>query len=213
MAKYVKQEVADLNGTGKTQAYYKMLVYRNVGFDEFVERCTQHGGMQRSAVVGVLAHVCNELALTLAEGYSVTVDGLGTFSTKLGVRPDKEQDAFKEDEQKRNALSIEVSGVSFRADRGLVSNVNEHCMLEAGGARRLHRSPYTLAERVQRARDFLAENGVMRTGDYAGLTGLSRTMASLELRQLCNAPDSGITSRGQKSSKVYVSANNAGSDG
>ncbi len=204
MAKYIKQEVPDLNGTGKTQAYYKMQVYRNVDYEEFVERCVRHGGMQRSAVVGVLAHVCHELALTLAEGYSVTVEGLGTFGTRLGVRPDKEQDGFEDGEQKRNATSIEVRGVSFRADKGLVSNVNGQCRLEAGGVRRLHRSPYTLAERVQRARAFLAENGVMRTDDYAQLTGLSRTVASLELRQLCDAPDSGITSRGRKSGKVYI---------
>mgnify|MGYP002626795887 FL=1 len=207
MAKYVKQEVTDLNGTGKSQAYYKMLVYRNVDFEEFVERCVQHGGMQRSAIVGVITHVCNELALTLADGYSVTIDGLGTFGAKLGVRPDKEQDGFEEDEQKRNASSIEVSGVSFRADRGLVSNVNDHCRLEPGGARRLHRSPYPIEERVQRAREFLAENGVMRTSDYAQLTGLSKTVASIELRQLCNTPDSGITSRGRKSGKVYISTN------
>ncbi|MBQ9667609.1 MAG: DNA-binding protein [Prevotella sp.] len=204
MAKYMKQEMPDLNGTGKAQAYYKMLVYRNVDFGEFVERCVQHGGMQRSAIVGVLTHVCNELALTLAEGYSVTIDGLGTFGTKLGVRPDKEQDGFEEDEQKRNATSIEVNGLSFRADRGLVAGVNERCRLEPGGARRLHRSPYSIEERAQRAREFLAENGVMRTGDYAQLTGLSRTAASLELRKLCNTPDSGITSRGRKSGKVYI---------
>ena len=97
-----------------------------------------------------------------------------------------------------------MSGVNFRADRGLVTGVNEHCRLEPVGARRLHRSPYTLEERVQRARDFMAENGVMRTGDYAGLTRLSRTVASIELRQLCEAPDSGITSRGRKSGKVYI---------
>lgn len=204
MAKYVKREMNDLDGSGVNRAYYQMKVYRNVDFDEFVDRCTRHGGMQRSAVVGVLAHVTHELALTLADGYSVSIDGLGTFATRLGVRADKEQDGFGADEQKRNAASIEVSSISFRADRSLVSDVNGHCRLEAGGARLLHRSPYTLEERAERARQFLDENTVMRTGDYARLTGLSRTMASLELRELCKAPDSGITSRGRKSGKVYI---------
>ncbi|MBQ8127145.1 MAG: DNA-binding protein [Prevotella sp.] len=204
MAKYVKREMNDLDGSGVNRAYYQMKVYRNVDFDEFVDRCTRHGGMQRSAVVGVLAHVTHELALTLADGYSVSIDGLGTFATRLGVRADKEQDGFGADEQKRNAASIEVSGISFRADRSLVSDVNGHCRLEAGGARLLHRSPYTPEERAERARRYLDENTVMRTDDYARLTGLSRTMASLELRELCKAPDSGITSRGRKSGKVYI---------
>ena len=204
MAKYVKREMNDLDGSGVNRAYYQMKVYRNVDYDEFVDRCTRHGAMQRSAVVGVLAHVAHELALTLADGYSVSIDGLGTFATRLGVREDKEQDGFGADEQKRNAASIEVRGVSFRADSSLVSDVNDHCRLEAGGARRLHRSPFTLEERTELARQFLDEHTLMRTGDYAQLTGLSRTMASLELRQLCSAPDSGITSRGRKSSKVYI---------
>ena len=97
-----------------------------------------------------------------------------------------------------------MSGVNFRADRGLVTGVNEHCRLEPGGARQLHRSPYSVEERTALAREFLAKNGVMRTDDYAQLTGLSRTVASIELRQLCEAPDSGITSRGRKSGKVYI---------
>jgi hypothetical protein len=44
----------------------------------------------------------------------------------------------------------------------------------------------------------------MRVMDYVELTGLSRTTASLELRELCQDPTSGIRSMGQKAGKVYI---------
>ena len=44
----------------------------------------------------------------------------------------------------------------------------------------------------------------MRVTDYVELTGLSRTTVSLELRKLCQDPESGIRSVGQKASKLYI---------
>ena len=78
------------------------------------------------------------------------------------------------------------------------------CQLERGKESRLHRSPYTREERLARALAFIEEHTVMRVMDYVRLTGLSRTTASLELRELCQDPASGIRSIGQKAGKVYV---------
>ena len=47
----------------------------------------------------------------------------------------------------------------------------------------------------------IRDYGVM---DYVELTGLSRTTASLELRELCQDPTSGIRGMGQKAGKVYI---------
>ena len=204
MPKYIKQEMTDLHGTGRTQAYYRMQIYRNMGFDEFVEHCTRHGGMQRSAVVGVLAHVSHELAMLMADGYSVTVDGLGTFRPRIGVRKDKEQDAFEADETHRNVFSLAVNGVSYRADRNLIADVDAHCSLERGEASRLQHSRFTPDERADMARRYLSTHPFMRTADYAALTGLSLTTATRELRRLSSDPASGIIAQGRRSTKVYV---------
>jgi len=204
MAKYIKQEMADLHGTGRTQAYYRMQVERNMDFEEFVERCTLHGGMQRSAIVGVLTHVCHELALQMADGYSVTIDGLGTFRPRLGLRPEKEQDSFEEGQRQHNALSIGVCGVNYRADKELVNETDDNCLLERGGASRLRRSAYTPEERIAMARQYLSEHPVMRTADYAALTGLSPATATRELLRLSRDSASGIAAQGRRSAKVYV---------
>ena len=207
MAKYIKQEMADLNGTGSTQAYYRIQLNRHIDFQEFVERCTRHGGMQRSAVVGAAAHMAHELALLLADGYSVTLDGLGTFRARLGVRPDVTQDGFDAGELQHNAMTIGVRGIAYRAAPSLTQAVDSRCTLERGTASRLRRSALTAEERVAAARRYLSGHPFMRTADYAALTGLSLTTAGRELRRLtADAAASGIVARGRSSARVYVLA-------
>jgi hypothetical protein len=69
---------------------------------------------------------------------------------------------------------------------------------------RIKKPKLTLEERIEKARDFLKKNMFMRVPDYVRLTGLSRTTATQELRKLALDPLSGITSRGQRSQKIYV---------
>jgi len=137
-------------------------------------------------------------------GYSVRIDGLGTFNAKLGVRKDKEQDAFEEGEQKRNAQSIEVNGIGFRADKELISKTDRECDLERGGVSRLKVSKYSLEERIVLAKKYLENHVMMRVGDYATLTGLSHSKASIELRELCERPDAGFKAQGRGSHRVYI---------
>ena len=74
-AKYIKREVADLNGTGRTQACYKMEL-KPMTFQQFVSLCHREGGMDESMILGVLSLVSEKLALCMAEGFSVKLDGI-----------------------------------------------------------------------------------------------------------------------------------------
>lgn len=202
-AKYIKREIPDLNGTGRTQAYYKMELSPK-SYEEFVRQCAREGHMEENHILAVMSLVSEKLALCMAEGFSVKLDGIGTFNAKLGVRSDMLQDAFEPGEPRHNAKSIEVTGVAYRADKELIRNTNRKCTLERGGVSRIKKSKLTLEERIEKARDFLKKNMFMRVPDYVRLTGLSRTAASEELRKLALNPSSGITSRGQRSQKYYV---------
>lgn len=205
MAKYIKQEMPDITGKGEHQVYYRMQTERNIGAAEFVEEVAGLGtGLSEGAVTHVLEQMVQTMARLLADGHTVTIGGLGTFRTAIGVMEGKEQDTFDADESKRNAQSIEVRGVNFRADKALVKDIRVQCRLERGKESRLHRSPYTREERLARALAFIEEHTVLRVPDYVRLTGLSRTTASLELRELCQDSTSGIRSMGQRASKVYI---------
>ena len=94
MAKYIKQEIPDLNGTGRTQAYYKMKL-RPMTHQQFVSMCAKGGTLDESTLLAALSRISDRLALFMAEGFSVKLDGIGTFHAKLGVMSDKEPDAFR----------------------------------------------------------------------------------------------------------------------
>ena len=205
MAKYIKKEIVDLNGKGSTQAYYRMKTWGMLDTEEFLEHCHDfNGAFSESILKGALTALTQQLAYELAKGYSVKLDGLGVFNAKIGLRKDKEQDDFSEGGTRRNAASLQVTGVSLKVDKELVKAINKDCDLERGGEERLVRSKYTLEERIERARNFIRRNGIMRNYEYAQLNGLSNSTASRELIRITNDPRSGIRSEGSKSSKIYL---------
>ena len=207
MAKYIKQEMNDLNGKGEGKVYYRLQTERNISFNEFTQQIEEHHGMMnRGLVKNVMTHVVDVMAKLLGDGYSVTIDGLGTFKATIGLEEDKVMDTFEGDETKRNARSLRLTGINFRADKELIKKSNSHCKLERAGESRLHRSPYTQEERLKLALQYLSKHGAMRVAEYMDLTGLSRTMAAMELKAFRQDASSGITFIGRGSAKVYVKA-------
>lgn len=205
MAKYIKQEMNDLSGKGEKKVYYRLQTERNIGFDELAREIeSRHGMMNRGLVKSVMAYVVDAMAELMGKGYSVSIDGLGTFRASLGLEKDKEMDGFDEGETKRNARSLRLTGINYRADKELIKNANHHCKLERAGEARLHHSPYSQEERLKMALQYLEIHGAMRVVDYMNLTKLSRTKAAMELKGFGEDASSGITFIGRGSAKVYV---------
>ena len=205
MAKYVKQEMSDLNGSGKKRAYYRLQTIRNLSGDEFIEiMAGRHAGVNPAMVKQVLYQAAEDMAFYMAMGYTVTLDGIGTFRPSLGMRRGKQMEEMEEGSTKRNAQSICVNDINFKPAKRLIKRTNEECELERGGTNKLHRSPYTKEERLKLAQEFLENSPFMRVRDYITLTKLSRTAASMELREFSQQPDSGIGWTGSGSSKLYI---------
>ena len=205
MAKYIKQEMPNLNGTDEPQVYYRLKTDRNISSKEFVEHISRKGSViDRAEIEGAIMRIADGLAELLGNGYSVTIDGVGVFKAGIGLKADKEMDTFDGDETKRNARSLRLTGINYRADKDLIKKSNRHCKLERGGESRLHHSPYTREERLQLALQYLSEYGAMRVAQYMELTGLSRTKAAMELKEFRQDTSSGITFIGRGSAKVYV---------
>jgi predicted histone-like DNA-binding protein len=205
MAKYIKQELPDLKKVGENKAYYRMETSRRVSMAEFVESLSMPGsGITEASAVQVLNQAASTLARLLADGCAVTIEGIGTFKATVGVRNGKEQDAFSADEPQRNAQSIVVNGVHYKADRELIKEVHHQCTLERGKQSCIKRSPYTLEERIQRALAYIEEHDYLTVSDYANLNGLSVSTASVELRKLRSDDSSGIRAIGKRSGLMYV---------
>ena len=205
MAKYIKQEVPDMQKTGEQKAFYRLKIERNVDFEEFIGRlCSHHRGISRGEALRVLVSASDVLAELLGEGYSVTLDDWGTFRATIGLEEGKEMDTIDGSESKRNARSLFLNGVNFLADKKLVRNANRHCKLERAGIVRVHRSPYNREERLQKALGYLEENKVLKVSQYMELTGLGHTTAACELRDFSRDASSGIVSVGRGSAVVYI---------
>ena len=205
MAKYIKQEMIDLSGKGEEKAYYRLQTERNIDFKELTQQIEEHHNlMNRGLVKSVMAYVVDEMAELIGKGYSVTIDGLGTFRASIGLEEDKDMDTFDGDDTKRNARSLRLTGINYRTDKELIKKANRHCKLERAGESRLHHTPYSKEERLKLAHQYLEEHGVMRVVEYMELTGLSRTKATLELKEFRQDTSSGITFVGRGSAKVYV---------
>ena len=205
MAKYIKQEMIDLSGKGEEKVYYRLQTERNIDFNELTQQIEEHHNlMNRGLVKSVMAYIVDEMAELIGKGYSVTIDGLGTFRASIGLEEDKEMDTFDGDETKRNARSLRLTGINYRTDKELIKKANRHCKLERAGESRLHHTPYSKEKRLKLAQQYLEEHGVMRVVEYMELTGLSRTKATLELKEFRQDTSSGITFVGRGSAKVYV---------
>ena len=205
MTKYIKQEMPDMKKTGEQKVFYRLKVERNIGFQEFIHKlCSHHSGITRGDALRVLVSASETLAELLGEGYSVTLDDWGTFKATIGLEEGKEMDTIDGNESKRNARSLCLDGVNFLSDKKLVQRARSHCRLERAGVARIHRSPYSKEERLQKALDYLEENKVLKVSQYMKLTGLGHTRAACELRAFSLDDSSGIVSVGRSPSVVYI---------
>ena len=205
MAEYYYQEMNDVRGDGVRRGYYRMRNYHQVSTEDLLDFMERNGAhVSRGTAVLVLEELRAALVHYLAHGHSVRIDQLGTMSVSLGVAERKEVESAEEGTEHRNARSVEVRDVNFHADKRLCREITDAAYLERGRTRRPTSSPYTLEERVERARQFIAERGMMRVGEYAALTGLARTSAWRELKMLLNDPANGLTTYGRGTQRVIV---------
>lgn len=204
MAEYIKREMPDMNGTGEKKAYYKVKTYSNLSSEDFVKKISYPGsGLSRGDVSKVMSRMVDEMKLWLAEGHTITIDELGTFSLSIGVMDDEEVEDFEGNGKKVTGKRIGVRGINFRPDKKLVRDIGRQCKLHKGYDSPNNRSPYTRDERLKMAQDYIAEHHFMRVREYEAMTLLPHSTAANELRDFCVQP-SGITSEGRGNTKVYV---------
>ena len=195
MPKYIKQELPDLRQTGEKKVYYRLKTEQRIDFKHFVQSLNRvNNGISEADAIRVLLASADHLAELLGQGNSVTLAGIGTFKATT----------LDGTETKRNSRSLRLKGVNFRADKELVKQANSHCKLKREGTARIHRSPYDKDKRLSLALEYLEEHGAMRVADYMVLTGLSRTVATMELKAFRQDPNSGVDFIGRGSAKVYV---------
>ena len=182
-----------MHKTGEKKAYYRLKTERKIDFNQFVDRISSHNsGISRGEAIRVLMHATDTLAELLAEGYSVTIDEMGTFKATVGLVEDKEMDSFEEGTPKLNARSLRIDGVNFQADKKLIVNVDKRCELKRAGVSKLRRSPFTKEDLgvsiVTWCHESEALHGTYRPFAYGGGKGTARVRKRRGIGHHLNRP-------------------------
>lgn len=86
MAEYDMQELTLPNEDGKRILYPKILLCGQRDLEYIAAHVAYASSFTRGDVKGMIQAVAEEIAGNMAEGYSVKIDGLGTFTPALGLR-------------------------------------------------------------------------------------------------------------------------------
>jgi predicted histone-like DNA-binding protein len=206
MAEYDMQELTLPNEEGKRIFYPKMQLYGQKDLEEIAETISNATTFTRGDIVGLVQAITEEIAHNMGGGYSVKIKGLGIFTPALGLREGKERESDEEGEPKRNAASICLKDIHFKADKELVYETARNCHLQRARYKKCRRSSqlFSPQERLGMAKEYLRKNLIMSVADYCRLTGLLKTAAATELREWEENPETGIGSKGRRTHKVYV---------
>ena len=85
MAKYIMEEMPDLQNTGKRITYPKFARVDNASIKELAQRVGDVSGFSPGDIEGILLQTSIEMAHIMAEGRSVKIDGIGTFTASLAL--------------------------------------------------------------------------------------------------------------------------------
>ena len=206
MAIYKLQEMPDVHNDGKKRVYPKMVVNRQLNTKEFVEKTHYlNRAIPESLVTTVISDIADGLVEMLSMGYTVKLDGLGTFSLSLDFDDEKPREMTSDDD-KMIYRKVTVKDVNYKSDPELVKYLKRETGLERdmGGVSRLYKKKYTLEERVERGKRWLDSHAFFTLQDYANMNNLSRTTASLELKKLTDGEDAPFGYTGRGSHKIWV---------
>lgn len=205
MAKFIMRRIPAGMGKGNLKYYPHLVRAGGVTLDEIADDISGASTFTPGDVKGVVIALAERIARNVARGYTVSIEGIGSFRASLAVEKDAEPETA-ESTSRRNAASVSIGDILFRADPTLVKDARRESQLERIMPRKKNSdaSAPTAEERERIAREYLAKNPWMGVKDYARLCHLSHTGASLELRAIAARPDSFLDTRGSGSHKVYI---------
>ena len=118
------------NKDGKRILYPRLVQSGQASTDYIAKILSEKSSFTRGDIKGLLQELADELAYQMGQGKSVKLDGIGTFVPSLALRIDKERETGEADSTRRNARSIVVGSINFRAEKSLIHNTNYNCDLE-----------------------------------------------------------------------------------
>ena len=211
MPKYILQELPGEMTDGKKIVYPKMQTYSLHDYETVIQHMHDYAGsFSEGTIKGVFDALVSVMKSWMPMGHNIKIDGLGVFSLTLGFDESSpsEKAAIEnaDDNPKTKYRHVCIKGINFKPDPKLLLALNKEATFERGEAdvQVPQKTKLSREERIARAKAIIAKNGFMTLYDYANATHQSRSVASKDLRQIVADPNSGITTRGSHSHKVWI---------
>ena len=215
MANFVLQELPNEMTDGKKIVYPKMQTYSLHDYETVIKHMRTYAG---NISEGIIRAVFDALASTMQNwmplGHNIKIDGLGVFSLSLGFdtsSPSEEAIAKNKqeaEEPKTKYRHVCIKGINFKPDPELLKEMNREATFDRINTDVVvpQKSKYSREERLEKAKAIIDKQGYMTLSDYAIATDQCRTSASNDLKRMVADADSGITTRGCHSHKVWISS-------
>jgi len=211
MPKYILQELPEEMTDGKKIVFPKMQTYTLHDYETVIQHMRDYAGsFSEGTIRGVFDTLASVMVSWMPMGHNIKIDGLGVFSLTLGFDESSpsEKAALKntDDDPKTKYRHVCIKGINFKPDPKLLQALNKEATFERGEveAQVPQKTKLSREERITVAKAIIEKNGFMTLYDYANATHQSRSVASKDLRQIVDTPDSGITTCGTHSHKVWV---------
>lgn len=213
MANYILKELPGEMTDGKTIVYPKMQTYSLYDYDKVIQHMRVFaGGISEGIIRAVLDALASEMKSSMPWGHNIKIDGLGVFSLSLGfdtsTPSEKEiaQQQGRDDDAdpKLKYRHVCIKGINFKPDPNLLKEMNRQATFDRVGVEVPKKRKYSREERLAKANEIIGRYGFMTLTDYAVATGQSRAAASYDLKRIVADADSGITTRGDHSHKIWV---------
>ena len=212
MANFVLQELPEEMSEGKKVVFPKMQTYSLHDYETVIKRMRIYAG---SISDGLIRAVFDALVSTMQSwmplGHNIKIDGLGVFSLSLGFdtsTPSEKAFSQEQDDEdpKTKYRHICIKGINFKPDAELLKEMNKQATFDRVSTDVVvpKKCRYSREERLEKAKAVISVYGYMTLTDYALATGQSRSAASNDLKRLVTDANSGITTRGSHSHKVWV---------
>ena len=215
MANYILKELPGEMTDGKTVVYPKMQVFSLHDYEKVIHNMRIYAnGIGEGIIRAVFDAFAQTMMCWLPLGHTMKIDGLGVFSLSLGFdtsTPSEEKEKLKQEidedpDPKLKYRHVCIKSINFKPDPDLLREMNRQTTFDRVGVdvEVPKTSPYTLEERLARAKTIISTEGYMTLTDYALATKQSKSAASKDLKRMVFDPDSGITCRGTGSHKIWI---------
>lgn len=212
MANFVIKELPEEMSDGKKVVFPKMQTYSLHDYDTVIKHMRTYAG---SISDGLIRAVMDALVSTMQSwmplGHSIKIDGLGVFSLSLGFDSSTPSEKSISQEQGGEDLKAKyrhvcIKGINFKPDAELLKDMNKQATFDRVSTDVVvpKKCKYSREERLEKAKAIIERYGYMTLSDYALATEQSRSSASNDLKRMTADADSGITTRGSHSHKVWI---------